>query len=81
MKAKSKAKLISFDIAVHLACPEAIAEYLTQVFADGDADEWLRALGHIAKARGIAQMPPPPGWGARICTRRWRRAPSRGTTR
>ncbi len=49
-------KLIEFDLAELLDSEEAISEYLTQVLADGDSDELLRAIGHIAKARGIAQI-------------------------
>lgn len=33
-----------------------MAEYLSQVLADGDQDELLEAIGHIAKARGMAQI-------------------------
>ena len=50
------AKLMPFDLAAHLDSDEAVAEYLSQVLADGDSDELLRALGHIAKARGMAQI-------------------------
>jgi probable addiction module antidote protein len=60
---KASSKLIPFDITVHLDSPEAIAEYLTQVLADGDTDELLRALGHIAKARGMAQIAEETGLG------------------
>ncbi|TAM88998.1 MAG: putative addiction module antidote protein [Candidimonas sp.] len=60
---KSKLKLIPFDMTAHLDSPEAIAEYLTQVLADGDADELLRALGYIAKARGMAQIAEETGLG------------------
>jgi probable addiction module antidote protein len=65
MKAKraKKTKLLAFDMADHLHSPDAIAEYLTQVLADGDADEWLRALGHVAKARGMAQIAADSGLG------------------
>ncbi|MFK3683176.1 addiction module antidote protein [Pseudomonas sp. NPDC088890] len=42
---------------------EAISEYLTQVLADGDTDEILRAIGHIAKARGMAQIAQQTGLG------------------
>ena len=44
-------KLLPFDMARYLGSDEAIAEYLTQVLADGDGDELCSALGHIAKAR------------------------------
>lgn len=63
MKAKAKMKLVPFDMAAHLDSPEAIAEYLTQVLADGDADECVRALGHVAKARGMAQIAADAGLG------------------
>lgn len=63
MKAKRKTKLIPFDMADHLDGPEAIAEYMTQVLADGDDDEFIRALGHIARARGMAQLAKDSGLG------------------
>jgi DNA-binding phage protein len=43
-------ELIPFDITDYLDSEEAIAEYLSQVLADGDADELRRALGHVARA-------------------------------
>lgn len=49
-------KLIAFDLAEHLDSDEAVAEYLTQVLEEGDSDELLRAIGYIAKARGMAQI-------------------------
>ncbi|MGH8118003.1 MAG: addiction module antidote protein [Rhodanobacteraceae bacterium] len=63
MKAKSKVELVPFDMAGILDSPEAIAEYLSQVLADGEPDELLRALGHIAKARGIAEIAKETGLG------------------
>lgn len=63
MKAKAKTKLIPFDLSEHLDSDEAITEYLAQVLADGDPDELLRALGHIAKARGMAQVAADAGLG------------------
>lgn len=62
-KAKAKQKLAAFDMATFLDSPEATAEYLTQVLADGEPDELLRALGHIAKARGMAQIAAETGMG------------------
>jgi probable addiction module antidote protein len=59
----TKPKLIPFDMTAHLDSQDAIAEYLTQVLADGDADELLRALGYIAKARGMAQIAEETGLG------------------
>jgi probable addiction module antidote protein len=57
------AKLQPFDMADLLDSEEAIAEYLSQVLADGDTDELLRALGHVAKARGIAEIAEASGLG------------------
>lgn len=56
-------KLVPFDMARYLDSEEAIAEYLTQVLADGDSDELLRAIGHIAKAKGMAQVAKDAGLG------------------
>ena len=62
-KPKKKLKLTTFDLAEHLDSPQMIAEYLTQVLDDGDPEELLRALGHIAKARGMAQIAADAGLG------------------
>jgi len=56
-------KLIPFDMAELLNSDEAITEYLTQVFADGDSDEIIRALGYVARARGMAQLAKDSGLG------------------
>ncbi|WP_457605264.1 addiction module antidote protein [Nitratifractor sp.] len=42
---------------------EAMAEYLSQVLADGDNEEFLRAIGHIAKAKGMTQIAKETGLG------------------
>jgi probable addiction module antidote protein len=55
--------LIPFDMASLLDTNEAISEYLSQVLADGDADELIRAVGHVAKARGMAQIAKDSGLG------------------
>ncbi len=44
------------DMADLLSSEEAIAEYFSQVLEDGDSDEILRALSHIAHARGVATV-------------------------
>jgi len=56
-------KLVSFDLADHLDSDEAIAEYLSQVLAEGDSDELIRAVGHVAKARGMSQIAKDSGLG------------------
>lgn len=56
-------KTIPFDMVDLLDSEEAIAEYLGQVFADGDPDEIIRAIGHVAKARGMTQLAKDSGLG------------------
>ena len=56
-------KLLTFDMARYLGSDAAITEYLTQVLADGDPDELLSAIGHIAKAKGMAQVAKDAGLG------------------
>ncbi|CRI55452.1 addiction module antidote protein [Pseudomonas sp. CCOS 191] len=56
-------KLVPFDMADLLDSDAAISEYLSQVLADGDTDEILRALGHIARARGMSQIAKETGLG------------------
>ncbi len=62
-RTKAKTRLIAFDMTDYLESPEAIAEYMSQVLEDGDGDEFIRALGHIAKARGMAQVATDTGLG------------------
>ena len=47
-----------FDIAEHLRTPEEMAAYLEACFeeADGDAAFIAKALGDIARAKGMAQV-------------------------
>lgn len=56
-------KTVPFDIVSELDSDAAMHEYLSQVFADGDSDEILRALGHVARARGMAQLAADSGLG------------------
>ena len=55
--------LTDFDIADYLDSKKAISEYLTQVLADGDTDELLRALGHIARTKGMTEIAKKTGLG------------------
>ena len=59
----NKSELINFDITEYLDSAEAISEYLSQVLEDGDNDEFIRAIGHIAKAKGMAQIAEDTGLG------------------
>jgi probable addiction module antidote protein len=56
-------ELTLFDMADQLDSDEAISEYLSQVLSDGDTDEIIRALGHIARARGMTQIATQSGLG------------------
>jgi probable addiction module antidote protein len=56
-------KTVPFDITEFLDSQEAIADYLSQVSEDGDQDEMLRALGHIAKAKGMSGLSEETGLG------------------
>lgn len=58
-----KPVITEFDLAALLDSEEAISEYLSQVLADGDTDELIRAVGHVAKARGMAQIARDSGLG------------------
>lgn len=58
-----KERLIPFDMATLLDSDEAISEYLSQELADGDSDEIIRALGHIARARGMSKIATDSGLG------------------
>ena len=56
-------ELIPFDITEYLDSDEAIAEYLSQVLEDGNNEEFIRAIGYVAKARGMAQIAKDTGLG------------------
>lgn len=58
-----KPVITEFDLAALLDSEEAISEYLSQVLAEGDTDELIRAVGHVAKARGMAQIARDSGLG------------------
>ena len=52
-----------FDLSALLDSEAAIAEYLSQVLVDGDSDELIRALGHVAKAKGMTNIAQVTGLG------------------
>ena len=58
-----KEKLLPFDMVKMLDSDEAMSEYLSQVLDDGDSDELIRALGYIAKAKGMAMIANESGLG------------------
>ncbi|PRB80508.1 addiction module antidote protein [Pseudomonas sp. MYb185] len=58
-----KPVITEFDLADYLDSEEMIAEYLSQVLAEGDTEELLQAIGHVAKARGMTQIAKETGLG------------------
>jgi probable addiction module antidote protein len=57
-KAKTKTKTVAYDVAEQLRTPEEMAAYLDAWFAEApdDAAGIARALGDIARARGMTQV-------------------------
>ena len=53
-----KTKLSRYDVAEHLRTPEEMAAYLEACMAEanGDATFIAKALGDIARAKGMAQV-------------------------
>jgi len=53
-----KTKTTRFDLSEHLQTPEEMAAYLEACFeeADGDAAFIAKALGDIARAKGMSQV-------------------------
>ncbi len=54
----AKTKTTRYDVAEHLRTPEEMAAYLEASFeeADGDATFIAKALGDIARAKGMSQV-------------------------
>jgi probable addiction module antidote protein len=52
-----------FDMAEMLDSEDVIREYFAQVVSDGDSGEIIRALSHIARARGMTKLAEESGLG------------------
>ena len=54
----AKTKITRYDVAEHLRTPREMAAYLQACMeeADGDASFIAKALGDIARAKGMAQV-------------------------
>ena len=52
----TKSKITEFDIAEYLDNDEVIAEYLNTALEDGDTEDLIVAIGHVAKARGMTKI-------------------------
>ena len=55
--------ITTFDVSQYLDSNEMIAEYISQVLANGDTNELLVAIGNIAKAKGMGQIASETGLG------------------
>ena len=60
---KRKITYKAFDAAAYLDNDAVIAEYLTAAAEDANPDVFVAALGHVAKARGMAQIAKESGLG------------------
>lgn len=49
-------EITKFDIAEYLENDAMIAEYLNTVLEDGDTEDIIAALGHVAKAKGMSRI-------------------------
>lgn len=60
---RSKLKTAPFDIAEYLDDEKIVAEYLSEAIADGNPAVFLKAIGDIAKARGMTEIAEKAGLG------------------
>ncbi len=51
-----EAHTTDFDPAAYLDSPEMIAAYLNAALEENDASSLAEALGHVARARGMADL-------------------------
>jgi probable addiction module antidote protein len=56
-------KTTPFDAAEHLTTPEAVAAYLNDAIASGDAEELIAALGTVARVKGMSVIARDTGLG------------------
>lgn len=59
----SKLRTVAFDPAEYVGADDAVATYLTEALAAGDAGHFQDALGTIARARGMAGIAETSGLG------------------
>jgi len=56
-------KTTPFDAAEYLSTPEAVAAYLNDAIASGDAEELIVALGTVARVKGMTVIARDTGLG------------------
>ena len=52
-----------FDVSAYLDSDEMIAEYLNAALEENDDTYFMRALGHVAKAKGMSHIAEETGLG------------------
>ena len=79
---KRKTTTTRYDVAEHLRTPEEMAAYLEACLeeADGDAAFVARALGDIARAKGMSQVAREAGSRVSACTRHFLGSAARTST-
>lgn len=60
---KKKTGYKTLDVAAYLNSDAVIVEYLSAAAEDPNPDVFVAALGHVAKARGMAQIAKDSGLG------------------
>lgn len=65
----TKTRTTRYDVAEHLRTPEEMAAYLEACLeeADGDAAFIAKALGDIARAKGMSQVARDAGLSVKVC--------------
>ena len=58
-----KIEITDFDISQYLDNKKIISQYLSQILSDGNTDDFIEALGNIAKAKGISKIASDTGLG------------------
>jgi probable addiction module antidote protein len=56
-------KTTPFDAAEYLTTPEAIAAYLNDAIASGEAEDLIAALGTVARVKGMSEIARDTGLG------------------
>ena len=60
-------KLKRFDVVDFLDSDEALVEYLNVALEENDPKYFAKALGNVARAKGMSSVSPrPPGWGGSL---------------
>ena len=70
MTQKTKVTYSTIHVSDYLDNEKVIAEYLSSAAQDENPDVLLKALGDVARARGMAQVAKIQAWAAKASTRR-----------